>query len=131
VGDENIFIFGLTAEEVSRAQRERSYDPWTQYRADSNLRRVIDALAGDRFCPDQPGHFRPIHDRLMRRGDEYFHLADFAAYVAAQDRASETFLEKTAWAKKANFNVARVGKFSSDRTIAEYARDIWGVDPVV
>ena len=125
VGPENIFIFGLTAPEVGALVGH--YDPRQHYAASPQARRVVDAIASDRFCRAEPGLFRPVADRLLRPGEEYVHLADFDAYVEAHGRAAEAYGDPARWTRMAILNVARMGKFSSDRTIAEYARDIWGV----
>jgi len=79
------------------------------------------------FCPNEPGLFRPVFDNVMKNGDYYFHLADFQSYNEAQERASSEYSTPATWAKKAILNVARTGKFSSDRTISEYAKEIWGI----
>ena len=131
VGPENFFLFGLTAPEVERMRREGSWNPWNVYQADVRVRRVMDSLAGDLFCPWRPGHFLPLFRRILGDGDEYFHLADFASYEEAHRRVGETFLDPPAWRAMAIRNVARMGKFSSDRTIQEYADDIWDVVPVL
>lgn len=126
VGVDNIYIFGLTANEIEL--RRRNYNPWDCYHASASVRRVIDALAGDRFCPEEPGLFQPIITSLLQHGDSYFVLADLDAYLAAQERVSCDFLNQGLWAQKAILNVARSGKFTSDRTVAEYAREIWGIE---
>jgi starch phosphorylase len=131
VGPENFFLFGLTAAEVERMRREGSYDPWAAYQADAAVRRTMDALARDTFCPSSPGHFLPVFRRILGEGDEYFHLADFPSYEEAHRRVGEAFLDRARWREMAIRNVARMGKFSSDRTIAEYARDIWDVAPAL
>jgi starch phosphorylase len=129
VGAENIFIFGLKTPEVLKMKAERSYVPSDYYQRSPAVRRVLDALNGNRFCPREPGLFAWIHRNLLER-DEYFHLADLDAYIAAQEQASRTYVDRAAWNKKAILNVARIGMFSSDRTIMEYARDIWDLKPV-
>ena len=129
VGAENFFLFGLTAPEVERMRRDHSWDPWGVYQADPRVRRVMDSLAGDLFCPWHAGHFLPLFRRILGEGDEYFHLADFASYEDAHQLAGETFQDPAAWRAMAIRNVARMGKFSSDRTIQEYADDVWGVAP--
>jgi len=131
VGPENIYIFGLRVEEVSQLRKSGAYDPWAYYHRSENVRRVMDAIASDRFCPGEPGIFRPIWQRLMEQGDEYFHLADFDNYEATHARASLDFVDEEAWARRAILNVARVGRFSSDRAIREYAREIWRISPVL
>ncbi|HEU4413219.1 MAG TPA: glycogen/starch/alpha-glucan phosphorylase [Candidatus Angelobacter sp.] len=128
VGEENIYIFGLKAHEIEAARG--SYSPWEYYHASPAIRRVVDSLVDDRFCPDEPGIFRPIYDALLSHGDYYFHLADFESYVAAQQRVSHDFLHRSDWARKAILNVARSAKFSSDRTVLEYARETWGIKSI-
>ncbi|HET6216558.1 MAG TPA: glycogen/starch/alpha-glucan phosphorylase [Acidobacteriaceae bacterium] len=125
VGADNIHIFGIKAEEIE--VRRNSYDPFDCYHASRGIRRVLDALRDDRFCPGEPGLFQPIIDSLLHGGDPYFHLADFDSYVAAQQRVSSGFQNVPAWACKAILNVARSGKFTSDRAVSEYAKDIWGI----
>jgi len=126
VGDDNIFIFGLTADQIAEMRLRGTYHP-SDYYSDPATRRVLDALNSDRFCPDEPGLFRPIYDSLLHGGDEYFHLADLPSYIKAQREAGQEYHDQAVWARKAILNVARTGKFSSDRTISEYARDIWGI----
>src|SRR6266498_1653806 len=129
VGPENFFLFGLTVEQVN-ALKKRGYDPWEWYRNDRRLKRVLDALSGDVFSPHEPGLFRPIVDSLLNGGDPYLVLADFAAYLACQEEVDEAYGDRERWTRMAILNVARSGKFSSDRTIREYADEIWGVTPV-
>ncbi|MHB0939693.1 MAG: glycogen/starch/alpha-glucan phosphorylase [Armatimonadota bacterium] len=125
VGPENIFIFGHTADEVMAMRRE-GYDP-TKFIAESPmLAQVLRLMACDFFSPGEPGLFKPLYDALVC-WDEYFLMADFDQYVAVQDWVSETFLDPTGWTSKSIMNVARCGKFSSDRTILDYAGDIWDV----
>jgi starch phosphorylase len=88
---------------------------------------VLDALASDRFCPGEPGSFRWIPETLLSH-DDYFVIADFASYVATQAVVSREYLDQALWRRKAILNVARVGRFSSDRTVHEYAREIWGLE---
>jgi starch phosphorylase len=125
VGSENIYIFGLTAEEILR--RRPTYAPEALYHGDESIRRVIDAIRSNRFCRQEPGLFAPICQSLLAHGDYYFHLADFPSYVTAQADVLEDYRDRALWTRKAVLNVARMGKFSSDRTIQEYARDIWGI----
>jgi len=129
VGDDNIFIFGNTVEQVNELL-SRGYNPGEYYNSNSELRAVIDWLGSDYFTPDEGSHvLAPLRDNLLYH-DPFLCLADFQAYCDAQDKVSESFLDKTRWAKMAIMNTARVGKFSSDRTISEYARDIWKLKPV-
>ncbi len=125
VGDENIFIFGLTAEEVEA--RRHDYDPYPIYHSDPELRGALDAISGGLFSPDDPGCFRPLVDALLAGGDRYFTLADFRSYTRAHAVLEQTYLDPAAWTQKSILNVARMGYFSSDRTLRGYARDIWGV----
>jgi glycogen phosphorylase len=128
VGAENIYIFGHKTEEIA-AQRS-TYNPWTFYHSSPSVRRVVDALTSNRFCPREPGLFQPIVASLLQQGDFYFNLADFNSYLAAQAHVSWDFQNQSLWAQKAMLNVARSGKFSSDRTVAEYAREIWGIESI-
>jgi starch phosphorylase len=129
VGEENIFIFGLRAEEIREMQQKQTYNPKERYDADADIREVIDALASDRFCPNEHGLFRWIFDELIHRGDRYFHIADFPSYIATQQVIDGEYLNDDVWWHKAVLNVARIGKFSSDRCVNEYARDIWHIGP--
>src|SRR5579863_9050623 len=124
VGADNIFIFGLTAEQIAELNAARSYRPTEYYDSDPRLRRVLDELTSDRFCPNEPGLFRWIRDSLLY-SDDYFLLGDFASYIETQAEISREFVRSDVWNRKAVLNVARIGRFSSDRTIREYARDIW------
>ena len=126
VGDDNIFIFGLTADQIQTMRSRGTYRPWDYY-SDPATKRVLDALNSDRFCPGEGGLFRWIFQSLLNGGDEYFHLADFPSYLKAQRQAGGEYQNTPLWTRKAILNVARTGKFSSDRTIAEYAKDIWGI----
>ncbi|MDB6167008.1 MAG: malP [Lacunisphaera sp.] len=128
VGDENIFIFGLTVEQVEALWR-KGYQPWDYYRADDELRAVIDWLGSDYFTPGEQGAFSAVHNSLLQGGDPYLLLADFRSYCDAQARVDAAYRDPAKWARMAILNTARVGKFSSDRTIREYARDIWKLKP--
>jgi len=130
VGPENIFIFGLKAEEVQAMRRQRSYRPGESYDRDSRVRRVADAFRSTRFSPGEPNLFAWISDTVLDPNDEHFHLADFPAYLGAHGRAAEAFRDRQLWSKMSILNVSRIGKFSSDRTIAEYAREIWNIESV-
>jgi len=128
VGEENIFIFGLLADEVVKLKSE-GYNPKKYYDSNKMLKRVIDMISSDFFNKDEPGIFKPIIESLLGI-DYYCLLADYQSYVDAQDKVSELYLNKDEWTRKAILNVARVGKFSSDRSIKEYAEKIWKVKPV-
>ncbi len=128
VGDENIFIFGLTVEQVA-ALWAKGYNPWDYYNADEELRAVIDWLGSDYFIPGEHGAFGPVHHSLLNGGDPYLLLADFRSYSDAQARVDAAYRDKKQWARMAILNTARMGKFSSDRTIREYADEIWKLKP--
>lgn len=129
VGDENIFIFGNTVGEVN-ALVSNGYNPGSYYEADEELRAVVDWVGSNYFTPDEPaGILHPLRDNLLYH-DPFLCLADFEAYSECQKKVSAAFRDKARWAKMAILNTARVGKFSSDRTISEYARDIWNLKPV-
>jgi len=128
-GAENIFIFGLRTEEV-RTLRLDGYNPRDWYDRNPRLRRVLDSLRSNMFSAREPGIFEPLLHGLLDEGDPYFHLADFDSYASVQEQISEAYAHPSSWSSKAILNVARMSKFSSDRTIREYARDIWDVKPV-
>jgi starch phosphorylase len=129
VGRENIFIFGLTAEAVAQL-RSRGYNPREYYNGNRELKRVIDMIATGFFSPAAPELFTPLSDALLNLGDNYMLLADYASYVACQEEVSLLFKDQNEWARRAILNTAGMGKFSSDRTIQEYAQEIWGIQPV-
>jgi len=129
VGRENIFIFGMNATEVG-GLRERGYNPREYYNGNRELRRVLDMVASGYFSPGSPELFTPLTDSLLNLGDHYMLLADYASYVACQDEVGALFRQQDEWARRAILNCAGMGKFSSDRTIEEYAREIWGITPV-
>ena len=129
VGAANIFIFGLTVEAVV-ARRAAGYSPWDLYRQDEELRAVVDWLGSDYFTPGEHDAFGPVHGSLMHGGDPYMVLADFRSYADAQARVDRAYRDQANWARMAIINTARMGKFSSDRTIREYAKDIWNLAPV-
>jgi len=130
VGAENIFIFGLQAQEIHTLRAQGAYQPREHYARHPALQRVLDALYADRFCPQEPGLFRWIYHALLDHGDTYFHLADLPSYIAVQAQVGAEFTNPAGWARKAILNVARIGTFSSDRTIRQYARDIWHIDSI-
>jgi starch phosphorylase len=112
-------------------RQQGSYQSREYYERYPALKRVMDALYSDRFCREEPDLFRWVYDALVEQGDEYFHLADLPSYIDTQEEAGREFNNPSAWAHKAILNVARMGKFSSDRTIREYAKDIWGLKSVL
>jgi starch phosphorylase len=130
VGAENIFIFGLTVEEVQAMRQQRSYRPWDSYERDHRVKRVAEAFRAQMFCPHEPDLFAWIYHTILDAHDANFHLADLPAYLEAQDKAGAAFTDQTGWARMAILTLARIGKFSSDRTVAEYARDIWAIKSV-
>ena len=128
VGDENIFIFGLTTDEVAQI-KTAGYNPWDYYNSNVELKQVLDMIAGGFFSVEEPDRYQAIFDNLLHKGDHYLLLADYASYIAAQDAVSTLYQDQEEWSRRAILNVARVGKFSSDRTIGEYAKNIWRVAP--
>ncbi|GAB1482491.1 glycogen/starch/alpha-glucan phosphorylase [Treponema sp.] len=129
VGKDNIFIFGLNADEVTQL-KNKGYDPMQYYNVNPELKRVLDQIRDGFFSPSYPDLFKPIIDSLLHHGDNYLLLADYASYVACQEQVSKAYKDKEQWIKISILNTARMGKFSTDRTISEYAKDIWGVKPV-
>jgi starch phosphorylase len=127
VGEENIFIFGLKASEVE--QRRATYNPWDIHNHDEEIRRTITLIERDFFSMLEPGIFRPIVHSLLDGGDRFMLLADLRDYIQTQERVDAGYRDVDAWDRKAILNVARAGKFSSDRTIKEYASEIWHVQP--
>ena len=126
-GEENFFLFGLNADEV--ASGRSWYNPYWHYENEPETRHVLDLISSDHFSRNEPGVFAPICDLLLAHGDYYRHLADLTSYLEADQRLCELYADPDGWAHKAILNVASSGKFSSDRTIAEYATDIWRVKP--
>jgi starch phosphorylase len=131
VGEDNIFIFGLRAETIEAMRRQGTYQPQAYCKREPALARVMAALRSAQFCPRTPDLFSWFYDALMEKGDYYFHLADLASYIPTQLHAADVYTQPALWAQKAIYNVARIGKFSSDRTIREYASDIWKIQPVL
>jgi starch phosphorylase len=130
VGEENIYIFGLRAEEIDRMQKGGLYNPREMYEKDFHIKRVLDVFTTDRFSRSEPAMFRWIFDELVNRGDRFYHIADLASYVSVNGEIECDFLDQATWQRKAILNTARSPKFSSDRTIREYARDIWNIHSV-
>jgi starch phosphorylase len=128
VGDENFFLFGLTTPEVVDLQRT-GYRPRAVYDRNERLREVIDLMANGFFSSSDPALFRPLTDHLLDH-DSYMVLEDFDAYVACQKRVSDAYVDTRAWHAMCVRNIAKMGMFSSDRTIREYASEIWGAKPV-
>ncbi len=123
VGEENLYVFGLRADEVQRIRED--YDPRRFLAESPALARVLEALAADRFSADAPGVFAPLVRHLLEEGDPYCVLADFEAYRLTQERVARDYRDADAWTRRAGLNVARIGRFSSDRAVEEYAQRIW------
>jgi glycogen phosphorylase len=130
VGEENVFIFGLRAGEIAEMRRAGSYKPRDLYRANRHLARVMDSLNSDRFSPDEPGLFTHFFQAIVEQGDHYFHLADLPSYIEVQSAAGAAYRDAERWSRSAILNVARIGRFSSDRAVREYAREIWKITGV-
>jgi starch phosphorylase len=126
-GEENMFLFGLTVEQVENSRPW--YNPQWHYDHEPETRAALDLIFSDHFSRNEPGIFAPLHDTLLTQGDHYMNLADLTSYCQAQDRLGALYADPDAWAEKAILNVASSGKFSSDRTIAEYNSGIWKVEP--
>ncbi len=133
VGDENIFMFGMSADQVEQAAAARS-DPWTPYHQTPALAQAIDMIADGFFTAGNRTVFEPLLKSIIGQRDRFMVLADFADYISCQKRVARAYRDPTAWAQKSIINVARSGRFSSDRTALAYARDVWrlnvdGVEP--
>ena len=126
-GEENFFMFGLTVEQVEASRAW--YNPYWHYDNEPETRAALDLIFSDHFSRNEPGVFAPLRDTLLTQGDHYMHLADLTSYLQAHERLGALYADPGAWAHKAILNVASSGKFSSDRTIAEYATEIWKVEP--
>ena len=126
-GEENFFLFGLSAEEVAKSRG--FYNPHWHYENEPETRAALDLIGGNHFSQNEPGVFAPILDTLLHQGDHYLHLADMKSYGEAHARLGELYADQDEWSRKALRNIAASGKFSSDRTIAEYAAEIWHVQP--
>ncbi|MEN7972587.1 MAG: glycogen/starch/alpha-glucan phosphorylase [Verrucomicrobiota bacterium] len=127
VGEDNIFIFGHRTEELAKL-REEGYNPQSCIDKSKDLKKVLEAIRDNTFDPSQPDLFKDIYNDLTLHGDHYFHLADFEQYIECQKKVSELYADNTAWAEKAILNVARMGWFSSDRSIQDYCDDIWHLE---
>jgi starch phosphorylase len=129
VGAENFFLFGKTVEEIQAIRSEGSYNPWQHYYDDLPTKRVLDFLHSDFLNLEQPDLYRPLWDSLLEHGDHYFHLADFKSYIEAQEQVDAAYRDPARWARMCILNIAHSGKFTSDRTIGQYAEEIWGIEP--
>ncbi len=128
-GEENFFMFGLTAQQVADSRSTYFYNPGWHYENEPETKAALDLIFGNHFSHDEPGIFLPIREVLLDRGDYFRHLADLTSYAQAQQKVSELYADSDAWTRKSILNVAGSGKFSSDRTIAEYATEIWNAVP--
>jgi starch phosphorylase len=126
-GEENFFLFGLTADQV--AGSGSWYNPNWHYDNEPETRAALDLIFSDYFSRYEPGIFAPLRQTLLTHGDHYMHLADLKSYLEADHKLMELYADGDAWARKAILNVAGSGKFSSDRTIAQYAAEIWNAKP--
>jgi starch phosphorylase len=126
-GEGNFFLFGLTAAQVVGSSAW--YSPEWHYENEPETRAALDLIFSDHFSRNEPGVFDPLLDTLLTHGDFYMHLADLTSYVQAHEKLGTLYANPDAWTQKTILNVAGSGKFSSDRTIAEYAADIWNVQP--
>ncbi len=127
VGEENIFIFGMTAEEAEFERKNVSRTPWQVCQRNESIKNVIDSIADGSFSNGDKELFKPLVDSLMDKHDPYLLLLDFEAYITCQNQVNDAFLDADAWARMAILNVARMGKFSSDRTIKQYSEEIWSI----
>lgn len=129
VGEDNIFIFGLTAAQVAET-KAKGYQPWDFYHANPELRAALDMIGSGFFSPEEPDRFKPIVDTLLQHGDQYLLLADYASYMDCQKKVEVAYQDQEEWVRKAILNVANMSKFSSDRTIMQYASQIWDAEPL-
>ncbi|MBO5656620.1 MAG: glycogen/starch/alpha-glucan phosphorylase, partial [Agathobacter sp.] len=135
VGADNIFIFGMSADEIIGHEQRRDYNPMEIYNYDTELRKVLNQFIDGTYSYNDRELFRELYNSLLSNlggqvADRYFILADFRSYANAHHKLEEYYKNTSAWAKSAILNVAHVGKFSSDRTIQEYVDDIWGLDKI-
>jgi starch phosphorylase len=126
-GEDNFFLFGLTAQQV--AESRSWYSPYWHYDNEPETRAALDLISSDYFSRNEQGIFAPLHDALLAQGDHYMHLADLKSYLDADQRLCKLYADGEAWARKAILNIAGSGKFSSDRTIAQYATEVWNAKP--
>ena len=135
VGKENAFIFGMSSDEVIDLEKNGGYNPKDIFNSDQDIRRVLMQLINGFYSPENPELFREIYDSLLypmngERADTYFILKDFRSYIDAHERVDRAYRDEDKWAEMALLQTASAGKFSSDRTIEEYVRDIWKLEKV-
>ena len=128
IGKDNMFIFGHSADEIV-ALRQGGYNPWDYYENDPELQMALQMISQNTFSPGTPGLFAPITDALLHGGDKFCVLADYRAYLACQESVGRLYRDQDEWTRRSILNTANMGKFSSDRSVVEYARNIWGVTP--
>lgn len=129
VGEENAFIFGLSADEVMEYEKNGGYYPRDIYNSNMEIRKVLTQLVNGYYSPENPELFREIYDSLLNE-DQYFTLLDFDSYTKAQDRINEAYKDEAAWARAALLNISKAGKFTADRTIEQYAQEIWHLEKI-
>nr|CRH05785.1 GT35 : Glycogen phosphorylase [Candidatus Magnetococcus massalia] len=129
VGDENIFIFGMTADDANRL-RDEGYDPYSYYEQNEELRRVMEMIRDGYFSPDDPGRYSDLYNALIFGGDHFLLLADYADYIACQEKVDEVYQDQEKWTRMSILNTAYMGKFSIDRTVNTYAENVWKVPPM-
>ncbi len=129
VGADNFFLFGKTVEELEALQNAHAYNPMDYYHQYPEIQRILNSIREGFFNLEQPELYRPIWDDLLMQGDVYFHLADFQSYIETQKKVDATYRDTDRWTRMCILNVANMGKFSSDRTIREYAKEIWHLEP--
>ena len=129
VGEDNIFIFGNTTEQVE-ALRNNGYNPRKYYDEDPELHQALTQIATGTFSPEEPQRYTNLFDSLVNLGDHYQLLADYRSYVDTQDQVDALYLHPDEWTRKTILNIANMGYFSSDRTIQEYADEIWDIKPI-
>lgn len=129
VGEENMFIFGRTADELT-ALRSRGYNPWDHYHKNAELRRALEDIRNNVFSPQTPGLFTPIYDALLNQGDHYFVLEDYSSYISCQEEVSRVYENQDDWITRSIMNTAHMGMFSSDRAVLEYTNEIWKQNPL-
>ena len=127
VGEENIFIFGMTAEEAEFERKNISRTPWQVCQQDESIKNVIESIGDGSFSNGDKELFKPLVDSLMDKHDPYLLLLDLKSYIECQNKVNDAFLDADAWARTAVLNVARMGKFSTDRTIRQYSEEIWSI----
>jgi len=129
VGDDNIFIFGMDAEDV-QSLRIKGYNSWSHYNNDEQLKRCLDMIGSGYFSNGDSGRYQPLVDMLLRDGDHYMLLADYASYITCQEDVARAYRDPHDWARRTILNFVNMGKFSADRTIHDYARDIWDIKSI-